>query len=300
MDIKEKEELQRHIRTMLFAIMRSGLDAVVLSAIGCGEGGHPPEEVATMFKREMFRVGEKLPMILFAILSPEKSDGLDNCQIFEKILVQPRGVDKTWVTAGYTWFNPVMAQAGEDLETAKEALMDAGGSGGTLSSKPTGKDITMLPSPTDDVPMGITSSASDSGTQKADTSGASGPATYHSADADSRLEKPLGDSLVLPVTSRSVFSQPRSSGDSMSLIISRKKPPASLVRLHERTQEVAIHQIEGSSCIDAASEGLTHCYILKMNETIKWRNNWDACSEKIVEHQEVKHVMGLDLEGIGI
>ncbi len=41
MDIIEKEELQRHIRTMLFAIIRSGLEAGVLSAIGCGEGGHP-------------------------------------------------------------------------------------------------------------------------------------------------------------------------------------------------------------------------------------------------------------------
>ena len=75
---------------MLFAIIRPGLGAVLLSAIRCGEGGHPPEEVATMFKREMIRVGEKLPMILLAILSPAKSDGLDNCQIFEKILVKPK------------------------------------------------------------------------------------------------------------------------------------------------------------------------------------------------------------------
>ena len=66
-DIKEKDEMRRHIRLVLHAILQSGCTAVVLSALGCGLGGHPPEEVALICKREIYRVGDKLPYIYFAI-----------------------------------------------------------------------------------------------------------------------------------------------------------------------------------------------------------------------------------------
>ncbi len=42
-DIKEKEEMRRHVRLVLHAILQSGCTAVVLSALGCALGGHPPE-----------------------------------------------------------------------------------------------------------------------------------------------------------------------------------------------------------------------------------------------------------------
>ena len=46
--------MRRHIRLVLHAILKTDCTAVVLSALGCGLDGHPPEEVALMFKREIY------------------------------------------------------------------------------------------------------------------------------------------------------------------------------------------------------------------------------------------------------
>ncbi len=51
----------RLIRLLLHAAMETNCTAIVLSALGCGFEGHDLEEVALMFKREIYRVGDKVP-----------------------------------------------------------------------------------------------------------------------------------------------------------------------------------------------------------------------------------------------
>ena len=104
---KDKDDMRNRIRLVLHAILKSDCNAVVLSALGCGLQGHPPEVVASMFKSEIYRVGEKLPAIYFAILDDNTSAD-SNFEIFKIILTAPYGSDATWQSSKDAWFDSVM------------------------------------------------------------------------------------------------------------------------------------------------------------------------------------------------
>ncbi len=170
-DIKEKEEMRRHIRLVLHAILKTDCTAVVLSALGCGLGGHPPEEVALMFKREIYRVGDKMPYIYFAVFDEDQLPApTGNFEIFNRILVKPDVVDPSWKSAKDVYFHAVMASVEADFPE-EETLGDAGGSGAKLPPKPTGEDKTKLQTQSGDVPMGMASSDPASGARKDDEGG---------------------------------------------------------------------------------------------------------------------------------
>ena len=125
--LRDRDDLQQHIRLLLHAILLSKCTAVVLSALGCGLGDHPPEEVALLFKREIYRVGQKLPYIYFAIYNEnQEPDTIGNFEIFNKILVNEAD-DPSWLSGYDVWMNHLVATIQADFP--KAMLGDAGGSG---------------------------------------------------------------------------------------------------------------------------------------------------------------------------
>ena len=148
----------RLIRLLLHAAMETDCTASVLSALGCGLDGHDPEEVAMMFKREIYRAGEKASVIYFAILDDKKKDptALGNYEAFKNILVEPDVYDGAWKTAKEVFNSDVRAQTIIDFPEL-EALRDAGGPGTKLLPGPVGKDRKGLQTHAGDVPMGTSS-----------------------------------------------------------------------------------------------------------------------------------------------
>ncbi len=130
--VSDKDELQQSIRLLLHAIIESNCTAVVLSALGCGCDGHPPEEVALLFKREIYRVGSKMPYVYFAIQNKD-ANITGNFEIFRKILTNAEN-EVTWLSGMDVWNNHVLAQARQDFP--QETLGDAGGPGSSLYSRP--------------------------------------------------------------------------------------------------------------------------------------------------------------------
>ncbi len=287
-DIKDKQEMRRRIRLVLHAVMECGCTAVVLSALGCGLEGHPPEEVALMFKREIYRVGEKMPYIYFAIISKDALPSpTRNFEIFSRILACPENDDAGWISAKEVYFQSVIEDSERDFPV-RETLGDAGGSGTKWCPKPTRKDKTLPQTQADDVHMGVSSSGSGSGAKKADEGCASGQATYFSAEAGSGFAEPYGDSPVLPATSSSVLSQAESSTGLVNLIIFPRKPSAVLTLLHERPEVVKVFHIKGAVCIDPAARYLLGFYVIKMNETVKWRTGWDNLGQEDLQKRAAK------------
>ncbi len=128
-DVNDKVDIRR----VLHAIINTDCTAVVLSALGCGLGGHPPEDVAVMFKREIYRVGEKVPFIYFAVSDETNRDpkSTGNFEVFEKALVYPEVPDGNWRSAKDVYYNAVKDQTSHDFPDT-EVLGDAGGSGTNL------------------------------------------------------------------------------------------------------------------------------------------------------------------------
>ena len=120
---------------------------MVLSPIGCGFENHPPEEVAKIFKKEMYRVGKELPFICFAVLDKRISpDGEDNYSVFRRILQRPKAgePDERWQSAQALYNESVMVMAHDDFADDR-ALGDASVRRGE----------TELPHQADDDSMGV-------------------------------------------------------------------------------------------------------------------------------------------------
>ncbi len=145
----------------------------------------------------------------------------------------------------------------------------------------------MIQNAADDVPMGVPSSDSSSGAKKDDVGGASGLVTYSSAEAGSGIATPFGASPVLPATSSSVLSRAESPG-LVNLVISQRNLSAALVLQHERPRKIQIFNAEGAVCIDPAGHQLLMCYVLKLNDTIKWRTKWDKMSPAALAERATK------------
>ncbi len=151
----DRMEIVKLIRLLLHAAMETDCEAVVLSALGCGYEGHDPEEVALMFKKEIYRVGGKVPAVYFAILDDKKVDSAaqGNYEVFKNILVEPAECDPKWKTAREVFNSDVMAQSMRDFPDL-EVLGDAGGSGTKLLPGPKGEEKKELQTHQGDVPMG--------------------------------------------------------------------------------------------------------------------------------------------------
>ena len=137
----DKVDMLSYSRLTLYAVIESGCTAVVLSALGCGLGGHPPEQVATMFKREIYRVGNKMPYIYFAIKEDSKQ------------VEVPSDLNANWRSAKQVFNNEVLNQANVDFPEEEE-LGDAGGPGTKLLLEPTGEEGKRSQPSSSDVPMG--------------------------------------------------------------------------------------------------------------------------------------------------
>ncbi len=288
LDFREKDEMQRRIRLMLLAAIKSGCTALVLTPLGCGFEGHPPEEVALMFKREIYRVGKGLPYLQFAVYDDKHK--FSNFDVFRKILEKPEGDDPTWKSARAEWAYSVMASCDEDFPP-EERLGDAGGSDSPFEPKPIGKDKTELQTPAGDVIMGTASSESASSASKVDTGGAGEPTTYSYAEAGSKIAGPFGPSPVLPATTRSVLTKATSSKELKNLIIFAKQPSAVLMIKHRRPEDMSVFQIEPALCIDLAANQLLANYVTKLNELAKWRGKWDLnTAEQRIERSKKGNV----------
>ncbi len=218
--------MRRHIRLVLLAAIKSGCTALDLTPLGCGFDGHPPEEVALMFKREIYRVGKGLPYLQFAVYDdPHKcvSDDVDifsNFDVFRKILEKPEGDDPNWKSARAEWTYSVMASCDADFPP-EERLGDAGGPGTSLLPEPTGEDKTELQTQAGDVLMGTGETASYA--KKGDAGGTSGQAPDSSAGAEGEAAGSIGASPVLPAKTSSIISQPSASTQLVSI---KKRRPA--------------------------------------------------------------------------
>jgi hypothetical protein len=276
----DKEDIRNRVRVVLLAIAKSECNAVVLSALGCGLQGHPPEAVAMMFKSEIYRIGTKLPAVYFAILDDNTSED-GNFKVFRRILQEP-GDGTKWQPSRDAWFYQIMGLCEEDFPQIKR---DAEGSGASSTSKPKGKDKTKPQLP-DDVPMGVPSSEGAGGSKTASVGSSSGQATYHPAESGSGLAGSFASSNVLPETPGSVLSRSESHG-LVNLVIFPRNPSATLMLRHDRPQEERIYDIAGATCIDAAAQQLLFCYVLKLNDIVKWRESWDEQNLEIWTHRAV-------------
>jgi uncharacterized protein (TIGR02452 family) len=82
--MEDKEEMRARIKTLFRVIVWSGKKSLVLSALGCGAFGNPPEAVAQLFK-EVLQEDEfcgRFQGIWFAILDRK---GSRNFQAFGKV-----------------------------------------------------------------------------------------------------------------------------------------------------------------------------------------------------------------------
>ena len=75
-DWHAESRMKRAIRTLLEAALLAHCDEVVLSALGCGAYGHPPETVAEIFEQEMR--GTPVPNVTFAIVDDHHSGKKSN------------------------------------------------------------------------------------------------------------------------------------------------------------------------------------------------------------------------------
>ena len=71
----------------------------MLSAFGCGAFKHPPEEVARIFRDEIYSVGGELPFIVFAIIDDHNSGKTHNpegnYEVFNRILDNMEDYDRS-------------------------------------------------------------------------------------------------------------------------------------------------------------------------------------------------------------
>ncbi len=117
----DRKEMTVRIRLMLHAVIQHGCTAVVLSAFGCGTMAHPVEEVAMIFKSEMWKVGSFLPFVYFAISDNYCEPGYGNFEIFLKVMV------RSWSDV---WCIPISQTF--STETIESSIVTQGGSPGGL------------------------------------------------------------------------------------------------------------------------------------------------------------------------
>ncbi len=127
--------------------------------------------------------------------------------------------------------------------------------------------------------MGTGTGESASGAAVDDAGSTSVPQPYYSAEAVRSSAGPFGASHVLPATSNSVLFRAASGKELVNLIIFQRRPAAAMIQRHERPDDISIFNINGAVCIDPADQQLLSCYVLKVNETVKWRVGWDKMTE---------------------
>ena len=76
------QEMRRRISTVVTEVERSGVNAMVFGAWGCGSFGLNPHMVATLFKERL--KWSSIPNLHFAIVDDHNSS--DICNTFRKIL----------------------------------------------------------------------------------------------------------------------------------------------------------------------------------------------------------------------
>jgi hypothetical protein len=246
---------------------------VVLSALGCGFDGHPPEEVALIFKREIYRVGSKMPYIYFAIQDEnQEPNPLGNFEIFTRILTNEAD-DPNWLSGYDVWMNHLVATLRDDFP--QEMLGDAGGPGANLHPRPEEEDINMLQDQTGNLPMevGTGGPVSFAAADSAERTTVSQP--YHSADAASGSAGRFGAFRIPPAHPSSVLPRAAPSDLLENLIIFERRPTAALVQRLERPDRLSIWQMQPSLCIDPAPDQFLQCYVVKIHETAKYRDIWD-------------------------
>jgi hypothetical protein len=267
-----KDAIQQSIRLLLHAVIKSECTAVVLSALGCGCDGHPPEEVALIFKREIYRVGSKMPYIYFAIQNKEENV-TGNFEIFRKILTNAEN-EATWLSGMDVWNNHVLAQVRQDFPL--ETLGDAGGPGPSSSSGPDRQNQRMLFGQTSAISYGdVTGGSSGS----ASTSIAIIPTVsqpYHPYQAESTGLATMGDS---PYPGSNVVQSGASSSSSPILLVFANHPPAAMIQHLERPEVVSIWNQLPATCVDPSPLSFLACYVGKLADTAKYRSNWDKQSD---------------------
>lgn len=80
--------LKSKLDVILAAAVQNGHDSVVLSALGCGAFGNPPEQVAQIFHASLSNFNGVFKKVVFAIIDDHNStsagDGRSNFQVFSK------------------------------------------------------------------------------------------------------------------------------------------------------------------------------------------------------------------------
>ena len=159
-----------------------------------------------------------------------------------------------------------------------------------MDPNPKAKEEQSAPSPVHDVSMGESLTAAPSYSQQ-DSADMSGQIPYPRAGSSLGGQSPDMASFE-PAKNDSIFSQ---SVISTELVKFTKKVPAMLQFNNERADKVRIWEISPCICIDPAAQHLLWCFGVKMQETIKWRINWD----KDPKEQEQRAAKGQQRAGPG-
>ncbi len=234
------------IRLLLQALAESNCEAAVLSAFACGPDGHPAEEVANLFKSEIYRIGGRLPLITFAVLDDKEGEPQNkgNYEVFFEALVPPEDPKVPWKTPQQVYTGAVAQQLGIDFPPTTvvgEAMKPAA----RLTADFEGVDFRTDADMDDTIGSYCAAGAEDEAVDQPPW-----PSASDVAQGSSSASAAIPPSLFLSTPT--------------SIVRFRKTTSAVVMMEMDRQPQQSVTKCEPCTCIDHAANHLLWCYIAKM------------------------------------